>query len=283
MNPSRETVVLLHSSASSSRQWSALAESLQSRFAVHVIDFHGHGEQPDWSGDRPLTLADEAALVEPLLRESGGAHVVGHSYGAAVALKVATLHPQLVRSVVAYEPVLFGWLMCASQCDPAVRKVVALVDSIRECLARGDEHATAARFVGYWSGSGAWDSISGGRQQAVATRMRAVLLHFGAVFGESFQSEDIAALEMPMLFLKGEHTVESTRRIGALLRDARPDAEHQALAGMAHMGPITHVAEVNKSIRTFLLPRGHMGRALEAIRLRGDRVSIQTVKSRGAP
>lgn len=274
MNPTRETVVLLHSSASSSRQWSALAESLQPRFAVHVIDFHGHGEQPDWSGDRPLTLADEAALVEPLLRESGGAHVVGHSYGAAVALKVATLHPQLVRSVVAYEPVLFGWLMCASQCDAVVRNVVALVDSIRECLARGDEHAAAARFVGYWSGPGMWDSMSGGRQQAVATRMRAVLLHFGAVFGEPFQSEDIAALEMPMLFLTGEHTVESTRRIGTLLRDARPDAKHQALAGMAHMGPITHVAEVNKWIRNFLQQHGEEIPVLEASRLCGDPVPI---------
>ncbi len=42
----RQTVVLLHSSASSSRQWSALVELLGPRFDVRAVDLHGHGAQP---------------------------------------------------------------------------------------------------------------------------------------------------------------------------------------------------------------------------------------------
>jgi len=246
------TVVLLHSSASSARQWSALVELLRARFDVRAVDLHGHGAQPDWPGERALTLADEVALIEPLLREGGGAHLIGHSYGGAVALKAAALHPHLVRSVVTFEPVLFGWLMRDGQRDPAVRDVIALVAAIRECLARGDELAAAERFIGYWSGPVAWDSMSSGRRQAVAARMRAVSHHFDAVFGEPLRSEDLAALTAPMLFLSSEHTVDSTRRIGVLLRDACAHAEHAVLTGMAHMGPITHATEVNPRIQRFL-------------------------------
>ncbi len=106
----RPTVVLLHSSASSERQWERLAELLKPRFRVRAIELHGHGEQAAWHGDGPLTLADDAAIGVPELWEADGAHIVGHSYGAAVALKVATTVPRLVHSLVAYEPVLFPYL-----------------------------------------------------------------------------------------------------------------------------------------------------------------------------
>lgn len=259
----RETVVLLHSSASSSRQWSALVEALQPRFEMHAVDLHGHGAKPGWSGNQALTLADEAALVEPLLRQAGGAHVVGHSYGGAVALKLATLHPHLVHSVIAYEPVLFGWMIGDRYWDLAVRDVVALVSSIRGCLARGDEHAAAARFLSYWSGSSAWHSMPSRRRQAVAARMCAVLSHFDAVFREPFEKARITSLEMPMLYLTGENTVDSTRRIGSLFREVCPRAEHAVLPGMAHMGPITHAVEVNRRIKKFLFFHGWRSRAFE--------------------
>ena len=130
---------------------------------------------------------------------------------------------------------------------------LTLVNAIRACLERGDEHAAAGHFIGYWSGSGAWDSLSAGRQQAIAARMRAVLPHFSAVFRESVPGPDAGRLPMPLLFLTGEHTVDSTRRIGALLRDAFPHAEHDVLDGMAHMGPMTHAAQVNRRIEDFLV------------------------------
>jgi pimeloyl-ACP methyl ester carboxylesterase len=59
------TVVLLHASASSARQWAGLFALLADRYDVHAPDFHGHGARPDWPGHGPLTLADEVALVAP--------------------------------------------------------------------------------------------------------------------------------------------------------------------------------------------------------------------------
>jgi pimeloyl-ACP methyl ester carboxylesterase len=249
----RQTVVLLHSSASSSRQWNALVELLGARFDVRTVDFHGHGTQPAWSGAQPLTLAGDAALVEPILREKGSVHLVGHSYGGAVALKVAEMHPQSVRSLIVYEPVLFGWLFKDDQHAIAAREVLAMSVAMGRYVQLGDDHAAAAVFVNYWSGAGAWEQLHPSRQNAIAARMRAVHPHFGALYREELARTPGGRIDMPLLHLTGKATAASTRRIGALAREAMPYATHGLIADAGHMGPITHPSEVNSRIEQFLV------------------------------
>jgi pimeloyl-ACP methyl ester carboxylesterase len=261
----RPAVVLLHSSASSARQWESLVETLRPRFRVYPVELHGHGRQTEWRGDSPLTLADEAALAEPLLAEAGGAHVVGHSFGAAVALKLATLYPGRVRSLAAYEPVMFRWLIDDEAHHRPTPEIVAIADSIRDRLESGDEHSAAQRFVDFWSGTGSWESLPGGKRDSIATRMRAVLSHFDALFREPLQRAQLALLRMPMLFMTGAQTVDVTRRLGELLRRALHRADHEVLHGMGHMGPITHAAEVNRRIVEFLHAHALTGSVTEPL------------------
>ena len=248
----RETVVLLHSSGSSSRQWSGLIELLSPRYDVRAVDLHGHGAQPAWPDRQPLALADEVTLVEPILREVGPVHLVGHSCGGVVALKVAELHPQSVRSLVAYEPVLFRWLFDADPDSDAAREVIEVAEGIRQALHARSYRRAARPFVDYWSGTGAWDAMPELRRQAVAARMGSVLPHFDALFNDDGVATALHRIEAPMLLLTGASTVASTRRIGELLRAALPRAEHALLPGMGHMGPVTHADEVNRRIAGFL-------------------------------
>ena len=243
------TVVLLHSSGSSARQWRDLVETLQPRYRVRAIDFHGHGVRSDWGGGSPMALADDAALVEPLLEEARGAHLVGHSYGGAVALKLAALHPQWVRSVVAYEPVMFRLLFDDAASRQPAQEVAAVADWIRDRLLQGEAASAARRFVEFWSGADAWRYLAPGRQNAIAARMRSVLRNFEALFHEP---PGMSGLGMPLSILTGAGTVNATRRIGELLRAELPDAQHEVLPEMGHMGPITRAAQVNRRITQFL-------------------------------
>jgi pimeloyl-ACP methyl ester carboxylesterase len=247
------TVVLLHSSASSARQWDALALSLAARFDVHAIDLHGHGTRAPWPADAPLSLADEAALIEPLFERSAGVHLVGHSYGGAVAIEAARRHPRAVKSLVVFEPVLFGLLLGDAASAVEARQVRALAAALHECLEQARSDAAAERFVDFWSGAGAWARLPAMRRAAVAQRMPSVVRHFDAVFAAADPRPALAFEAPPMLCLAGAHTVPATRRLAQLLQEALLQAEHATLPAMGHMGPLTHAAEVNTRITDFLL------------------------------
>lgn len=248
----RETVVLLHSSAGSARQWSALIEQLGPNYDVRVLDFYGHGTRPAWNGTQPLTLADDAALVEPILREAGPVHLVGHSYGGAVALKVAELHPHSLSSLVVYEPVLFSWLFRHEPDSPAAQQAIELADSMREQLEHGDAYGAAEQFISYWGGPSAWLTMTGAKRDSTALRMRSVFAHFAALSGEPLARLRLGGPLVPMLCLGGSDTAVATRRIAMILRKAFPLAQHTTLDGLGHMGPITHPAAVNARIGGFL-------------------------------
>lgn len=245
-------VVLLHSSAGSARQWEALADVLSPWFRVHAVEFHGHGRQRAWPNDAKLSLADEAALAAPFLGRDGGAHVVGDSYGGAVALKLASLFPDSVRSLVVYEPVMFGWLRGDPAAEPALRDAVAMAGSIRDRLARDDRHSAAQRFVDFWAGASVWDRMSEAAKSSVAARMGAVIQHFDALLHEPLSPQRLSHLGIPMLVLSGTRTVAVTHRIAQRLRAGLPLAQHDALPDLGHMGPITHADVVNRRIAAFL-------------------------------
>jgi pimeloyl-ACP methyl ester carboxylesterase len=102
-------VVCMHSNASSSGQWRDLLELLAPKYHVLAPDSYGAGKSPDWPSDRIIGLRDEVALMEPVLARAGSPlALVGHSYGAAVALIAALMRPDRVRAMALYEPTLFS-------------------------------------------------------------------------------------------------------------------------------------------------------------------------------
>ncbi|HKA43978.1 MAG TPA: alpha/beta fold hydrolase, partial [Burkholderiales bacterium] len=104
-------IVCLHANASSSSQWRTLMERLAPKFHVLAADSYGHGRSPAWPADRRVALRDEVALLEPVFARAGEPVIlVGHSYGAAVALIAAIDRPQRVRALALYEPTLFSVL-----------------------------------------------------------------------------------------------------------------------------------------------------------------------------
>jgi pimeloyl-ACP methyl ester carboxylesterase len=248
---SRPTVVLLHASASSSRQWNGLVARLSDRFDACALDFHGHGARPDWPTHGPLTLAHEVALVVPVLQAAGAVHLVGHSYGGVVALKLAQMFPNAVRSVAVYEPVLFPWLSADEHDAEVAHEVLDLADDIRKALHQRCFRRAAERFVDYWSGNGAWVQMSPARQQSIAMRMPAVLAHFEALHREDF-SPGAALSSVPVLGLSGANSPRSTRRIARIVGSKIPHALCKELPQMGHMGPITHGAIVFDRIERFL-------------------------------
>lgn len=245
-------IVLLHSSGASSRQWDALATCLQRRHEVHAIDLRGHGRQAPWRGEAPLSVAAEAALIEPLLQRPEGVHLIGHSYGAAIALQLAAAQPARVRSLAVFEPVLFGLLADHDPLGDGAREAFELGAWMQTLVTQGRLETAAEHFVDYWSGPAAWARMPPAVRQSVALRMPVIVQHFDLLFAEVPGPEQLARLTMPVLCLAGDRSTAAALRIASLLRTLLPQACHELIPGVGHMGPITHPALINERLLRFL-------------------------------
>lgn len=252
--------LLLHSSGASSRQWRLLAAQLGTRRAVHLHDFLGHGGRAGWVGPRELRMADEASPIVATLERLGGAHLVAHSYGGAVAFHIACHHPGLVHSLVAFEPVLPRLLAGDPQGDPMRHGARQL----RRSAEAGEFAHAAAAFVDFWSGPGAWAQLTPAQQNGVAATVPALVDQLDALYGDSPRAGDVVGLGIPLLVLHGDATVpmarQVARRLAVLLPRARvetlsADAADGPPTGVGHLGPITHAPAFNRRVEAFLRER----------------------------
>lgn len=101
-----EPAVLVHGSASDHRTWRAQLDDIGQRFRVIAYSRRYHWPNPRIADGADYSMAEHAADLAAVVRSLGPApaHVVGHSYGALVALALALQEPRLVRSLVLVEP-----------------------------------------------------------------------------------------------------------------------------------------------------------------------------------
>jgi pimeloyl-ACP methyl ester carboxylesterase len=243
---SGDPVVLLHSSASSAAQWRALAGQLSERHRVLAPDLFGYGASARWPGHGAFTLAHEAEIVHALLDRAGAqAHVVGHSYGAAVALHAARTRGGRFRSLVLIEPVAFYLLADRAE-------IAAVADGVRQAVASGDYMGGCRHFYEYWSGPGSWDAVPPAKREAMAPLMAKVAIEFHAAFTEPAGLADHRRIAVPTLLVLGERSPHPTRRICELLAATLRDARLRIVQGAGHMSPLTHRDAVNALVSEHL-------------------------------
>jgi pimeloyl-ACP methyl ester carboxylesterase len=251
----RETVLCVHASATSARTWGALTAPLATQFEVLMPDRLGYAEEQRWDAGAAASLDAEAAHLVPLLNaRPDGVHLLAHSYGAAVAMHIALRWPSRVRSLTLYEPSRFALLFDAPANAEAGREILRLGRTVGSLVIAGRLNDAAQMFVDYWSGEGAWAALDPRRQQAIANHMPKVRAEFEAAFADRVPLAAYAALDMPVRLISGDASPKPARQIVELLEKRLAQAETVVLAGVGHMGPLTHVAQVFDSLPAWLQP-----------------------------
>ena len=246
-------VVCLHSNASSSAQWRGLIDLLAPKFRVLAPDAYGSGKSPEWPPDREIRLQDEAALIEPALARAGSPLVlVGHSYGAAVALIAALADPGRVRALALYEPTLFSLLDAEASPPNEAEGIRNAVAAAVVALDAGNTNAAAECFIDYWMGSGSWRQTPAQRKPAIAASVVNVRRWSQALFTEPTPLAAFGRLDLPVLYMLGRQSTASARGVARRLIATLPRVEVIEFDGLGHMGPITHAEIVNEAIAGFL-------------------------------
>jgi pimeloyl-ACP methyl ester carboxylesterase len=246
-------VVCVHSNASTSGQWRLLMNLLAPQFHVFAPDLYDAGKSPHWPSDHIIRLRDEAALIEPVLARAGSPLLlVGHSYGAAVALIAALANPGRVRGLALYEPTLFSLLDAERTAPNEADGIRSAVTNAGIALDAGDRDAAAELFIDYWMGSGSWKRVSDARKPPVAASVKYIRRWGYALFSEPTPLQVFRSLDIPVLYMVGSQSTAAARGVARLLTRALPRVELVEFDKLGHMGPVTHPELVNEAIRGFL-------------------------------
>ncbi len=247
----RPTVICLDSGLGVTLQRQSLPERLRFRNRVLAPELRGYATSR--ASGTPLSLDAEAALIAPLVHViSGKVYLVGHGYGAAVALRLALAHRERIAGLVLYEPTLFSLLLA----DPGSRDAAMDIAVLRIVLGRyldaGDWFRAALRYVDHWSGRDAWERLSTPQRAAIAWRMPELCARLDATLADPTHSSVYAAIDVPVLLLSGTRTPASTGRIAQLLARTLPRAEWHTVDGAGQRGIDSHPEAVDREIQDFL-------------------------------
>ena len=244
--------VMLHCSLAHSGAWSGISAGLADRLSMTAIDLPGHGDTEfDPALDMQAQSCETAIAVLDSLDEP--AHLIGHSFGATVALRCAIMRPDLVASLTMYEPVYFALLASG---DPAAYEAeMAASAEFTKYTAAQDWSNAVVTFMERWGSDGGFAAMPEGQQKYVLKTIPMIVENSRSVLvyrEGGVTLADVADVKVPCLLMDGGRSPEVIHRLNDLLEATLPNVERQVFQTAAHMGPISHAPEVGRAVRTFL-------------------------------
>ncbi|PRY23641.1 pimeloyl-ACP methyl ester carboxylesterase [Aliiruegeria haliotis] len=231
-----------------SRAWQPLAEHLGDSITMYAPDMPGHGAADPWPGGGNLFEAASRAC-RPCL--DARQHLLGHSFGAVVALRLAMERPELVRSLTLIEPVLFA----ALGEHPQAADQRAEVDRLDFWLRAGNRVAAARYFTETWGTGAPWDSFREDQRAYILDRIHAVPDQWPGLYGDCaglLAPGRLEALELPVLLIGGGRSPGAISVILSTLARRLPRSRCEMVPTAGHMVPITHASETASLMRPHL-------------------------------
>ncbi len=245
-------LMALHCSGADSAQWQHLAGYLAPDMDLILPELASvEAVREGWSR-KTYSLAQEAKpLVASLRGRTAPVHLVGHSYGGAVALHIARHQPERVASLCLYEPTSFSLL---GNSGPGDRKLFDEIDAlalaIEGAVDEGFRSFAAQVFTDFWGGLGAWQTLRRDRRTALTDWVPKCPLDFGALLYEA--SGAGLPADLPVTLMVGGQSHAQTRRIGELLAIEMPQTRLVEIEGAGHLGPFVFRDKVADIIATHL-------------------------------
>ncbi len=245
-------VLALHCTLAHAGAWRGVAAGLSDLARFHAPDMYNHGRSPDWDGQGGFSDDMLAALLTQMDQPMD---VVGHSFGAVMALRLAVEHPDLVRSLTIVESVLFAAVASAEALEEDLRS--GAMAPVRQALAAGDDALAARLFNRGWGDRSGpkWDQMPDKTRAALTRGVRVLPACDPAVLRDRpgvLAAGRLEGLPMPCLLVEGGETDASVRAIHDVFQARIPNTTRIAVPGAGHMVPITHPDPVAQALRTLM-------------------------------
>lgn len=230
----------IHCALAHSGAWEGVMARLGDRITLTAFDLPGHGRSGDWDGQTDfarLSVQIAASFVERPL------DLIGHSFGAVTALRLAVAAPEAVRTLTLIEPVLFA----AVAGTDVAREQHERMEEYDRALAEGRSADAARAFTAQWGTGADWDAMGAESRQALVDRIDLIAASDPALFddtGRILRANGLEGLDLPVLIIRGDRSPPIIAAVAEALAARMSDVGIATIPGAGHMAPLTHAAQV---------------------------------------
>ncbi|SMY05951.1 alpha/beta fold hydrolase [Flavimaricola marinus] len=235
--------LVIHCSLGRHQALARLARLIGKTHRVTLFDMPGHGlSDPleDGVDFQDLTTRIATELIEP------DSHVIGHSFGGTVALRLAVERPDLVSRVTLCEPVCFTPILLTKAYADYLDRFAPYVGA----MARGDRSRAAEVFHTQW-GEGAWDVLPYYVKADLTDRIHMIAKGLPGAEGDPgavFAPGRLEQLSCPVTLIRGERSEPIMREVHAAILARLRHGREVVIEGAGHMVPVTHPGTVAAAI-----------------------------------
>ncbi len=251
-----ENVALLfHCTMGTVGAWRGLTQCLSQDHQFIAFDLPGHGKSGVFTGEwdfQDLSCSiGKTFLDRPM-------HLIGHSFGGSVALRLALEVPEMVRSLVLIEPVMMN---LAFADDPAFKHTYdADHRAYFDAYMAGDNETAAREFSLLWGDGRDWLDIPEFARAQMIEKIPMIYAADSKVYQDDYGFAEPGRLEVisvPVLLMEGGESHFSVAHMNAALDKRLPDSLRSTINGAGHMLPITHPQETAQAISEFWKNKVH--------------------------
>jgi pimeloyl-ACP methyl ester carboxylesterase len=251
-----EAIIFVHGGMEDYRTWDSQIDSFSKKY--RVIAYSRRFNYPNQNTNEIKNFSAEteandlARLIVQLKVQP--VHLVGHSFGAVVALSLAIRYPQLVQTLTLSEPPMISWL-------PGLDGGKQLYDDfydnlmkpVKQDFEQKDTIAVLRHTLIYFYGSDVSKELSEkDRTQLIANFPEWRAIAYSTNVFPLISKEEVTNLKMPVLLLSAGQTMSVLKVTNAELKRLLPNAQHFQLAEGTHDYWITNPKQMGNALMNFL-------------------------------
>jgi pimeloyl-ACP methyl ester carboxylesterase len=249
-------VVLIHGSVSDYREWSKQMASLARHHRVIAYSRRYHWPNLPPGKDADASVEQQADDLAAIIQVAGiaPAHLVGHSFGGAIALNLTLRHPELVRTLVLAEPAVSGVLPDTPENDVVSKESQAIRAEMKDAFASGNAERIARTYAAHVA-PGEFEKASPEIQEMLFANVTAFQLDFTSR-RPPFTCDDARRVAVPVLVISGERSPLGLQRIAEETARCMKAARLVRIPEATHWLQSDHAQAFNDAVLAFLDGRG---------------------------
>lgn len=244
-------ILFLPGSFSTPAAWRAVQNHLPQGYRFVGTSLCGYGGTAETRTLDDPDMAHQVRVVETVANHIGAPiHLVGHSFGGAVALATALAGHIDILSVATFEASAI-YLLREHRRTDILANLRRMSDAFEAAHNAGERDA-AKRIIDFWGGDGSFDAMPEAAKAYCRTTAPANVLDWRTGYAFNANAADFARLDMPVLLVRGARANPAMVQITETLVASLPDVRMAAVDDASHFLITTHAEACARLLSDFL-------------------------------